>query len=290
MMSYAVVTPVRNEVENLRRLAACLAEQTVRPLVWLVVDSGSDDETPDVAEELAAKHEWVETLRSDGPGGPTRAYAVVRAFQAGVQALGRRTQIVIKVDADVSVDADYFERLVAAFQADPKLGIASGTCYERTTGEWRQRHVTGDHVWGASRAYRLACWDEVSPLEERLGWDGIDEMKATLRGWRTRTLTHLPFYHHRREGEREGARLHTWKTTGDAAYYLGYRPQYLVLRSLNHARRNPAAVAMMAGYLSAALRREPRIADAAVLTYVRDQQSLRNLPRRMREAFGRRAA
>jgi biofilm PGA synthesis N-glycosyltransferase PgaC len=290
MTSYAIVTPARNEADNLRRLAECIAEQTVPPVAWLIVDNGSDDDTPDVADALAEQHEWTETLRSDGSYGATRAYTVVRAFQTGVAALDGRADIVIKVDADVSVDPDYFERLVAAFDADPKLGIASGSCYEQTQGEWRQRHVTGDHVWGASRAYRFACWNDVSPLEERLGWDGIDEMKATLRGWRTRTFTDLPFRHHRREGEREGARLHAWKTTGDAAHYLGYRPEYLVLRSLNSARRDPAAVAMMAGYISAAVRRKPRIDDAGVVAYVREQQSLRRLPLRMREALGRRTA
>jgi biofilm PGA synthesis N-glycosyltransferase PgaC len=286
MTTYAIVTPARNEVENLRRLAECVVRQTALPLLWVIVDNGSDDETLDVAEALAAEHEWIQTLRSDGATGPTRAYAVVRAIHAGVAAIARRAEVLIKIDADISVDDDYFERLVAAFEADPKLGIASGTCYERSQGEWRQRHVTGDHVWGASRAYRLVCWDDVSPLEARLGWDGIDEMKATLRGWRTRTLTDLPFRHHRREGEREGARLHRWKVAGDAAHYLGYRPPYLVLRSLNHARRDPSAVAMMAGYVSAAVRRRPRIDDAGVLAYVREQQSLGTLPLRVREAFG----
>ena len=34
MPSYAVVTPARNEAENLRRLAECLVAQSVPPSAW----------------------------------------------------------------------------------------------------------------------------------------------------------------------------------------------------------------------------------------------------------------
>jgi len=188
----------------------------------------------------------------------TRAYTVVRAFQTGVAALDGRADIVIKVDADVSVDPDYFD--ASSRPSTPTRSSASRAVVLRAdAGRVAQRHVTGDPRVGASRAYRLACWNDVSPPRgaPRLGRHRRDEGDAARLGARA-TFTDLPFRHHRREGEREGARLHAWKTTGDAAHYLGYRPEYLVLRSLNSARRDPAAVAMMAGYVSAAVRRKPR--------------------------------
>jgi glycosyltransferase involved in cell wall biosynthesis len=289
MTEYAVVTPVRNEAENLLRLAQCLAGQSLRPRSWMIVDTGSDDETLQLAADLAAEHDWISSLASLAANGPTRAAAIVRAFHVGVRALADVPDIVVKLDADVSMGSDYFRLLVAAFDGDPQLGLASGTCYERNGAGWHQRHVTGEHVWGASRAYRRECLESVSPLEERLGWDGVDEIKAALRGWRTRTLLDLPFYHHRREGEREGRRARAWTTVGDASHYLGYRPDYLVLRALNYARRDPTALAMISGYLGAALRGVPRCPDTEVRSFVRRQQSLRQLPLRMREALGKRA-
>jgi hypothetical protein len=47
---------------------------------------------------------------------------------------------------------------------------------------------------------------------------------------------------------------------------------------------------MLWGYAQAAAAGEPRCADDAVRGYVRRQQSLRRLPLRAREAFGRRTA
>jgi glycosyltransferase involved in cell wall biosynthesis len=285
--AYSIVTPVRNETENLRRLAESLSAQTLRPNAWMIVDTGSDDGTPTVIAELMRELDWIATCTSTVGESPTRAHAIVHGFNVGVIELGVLPEVVVKLDADISMEADYFERLVAEFSADEQLGIASGTCYERDQGEWTQRHVTGDHVWGATRAYRRLCLEDVSPLEERLGWDGIDEIKAALRGWRTRTFLDLPFFHHRREGERED---NAWRMVGDACHYLGYRIDYLLLRALNNARRDRAALAMVGGYTRAALRRAERCPDEEVRSFVRRQQSLRQLPRRMREVRGRRAA
>ncbi len=45
-LSYALVTPTRNEARDLPRLAGCLHAQTVAPRAWVIVDTGSDDDTP----------------------------------------------------------------------------------------------------------------------------------------------------------------------------------------------------------------------------------------------------
>ena len=58
-LTYAVVTPARNEAENLKRLAAALAAQTRKPKVWAVVEDGSTDGTWGLLTELATRHEWL---------------------------------------------------------------------------------------------------------------------------------------------------------------------------------------------------------------------------------------
>lgn len=288
-LSYAVVTPARNEADNLRRLAGSLASQTQRPSTWLIVDNGSSDDTPEVARDLGAAEAWIRTADVPGETVATRGGPVARAFAAGVELLPEQPDVVIKVDADISVEPDYFERLLGRFAADPRLGIAGGTCYELEEGEWVPRHTTGDRVRGASRAYRWACFQDVLPLENRPGWDGIDELKATARGWKTQTFADLAFRHHRAVGDRDQSRWRRLYEVGRAAHFTGYRPSYLVLRSLFKARKELAALALIGGYATAAARREPRSDDHAARSYLRRQQSLRRLPVRAREALGRRA-
>jgi glycosyltransferase involved in cell wall biosynthesis len=291
-LSYAVVTPVRNEAVNLRRLCAALAAQTVLPSAWVVVDTGSTDDTLQLVEDLAAEHGWIRPARLEGAADLARGGPIARAFELGYELVrDDAPDVVVKLDADTSFEAGYFERLLSEFSADATLGMASGTCHELERGVWRERHVTGSTVWGASRCYRTGCLEDVLPLEQRMGWDGVDEFRANARGWRTATFKDLPFHHHRREGERDGARHRARLAQGRAARYIGYRFWYLLLRSLWHARREPAALAMIWGYLRAARAREPRLADPEATSYLRRQQSLRRLPRRAAEAVGiRRAA
>ena len=286
-LSYAVVTPVRDEAENLRRLGEALATQTIAPRAWVIVDTGSSDATLDVAKELGHALSWATTTEISENGGNVRGGPIVRAFQTGIESLASRPNLIAKVDADISFADDYFARLIEAFAVRASLGIASGTCYEREEGVWRPRYGTGLSVWGAARAYRATCLDDVLPLEQRIGWDGIDVLRANARGWETRIVDDLPFRHHRAEGIRDGARHRAWAAQGSAAHYMGYRPSYLLARTVHRALREPAALAMLTAFAAAGLRREPRCTDTAVRASLREQQRLRHLPLRLREARGR---
>jgi glycosyltransferase involved in cell wall biosynthesis len=284
-----VVTPARDEAANLPRLASCLAGQTCPPMTWVIVENGSSDGTLELARDLSAEHAWVRVISLPGSSSADRGAPVVRALNAGIGALTEPPEVFVNVDADTSMEPDYFERLLAKFRADPSLGIASGSAYELRRGTWEQRYVTGSTVWGASRAYRWECLHDVLPFEERVAWDGVDEFKANARGWRTVAFEELPFRHHRREGERDGTPWRARRNQGQAAYYLGYRPWYLVLRALWHTRREAAALGLIFGYAQAAWRHEPTNSDARARAYLRRQQSIRNLPRRLLEATGRRS-
>jgi biofilm PGA synthesis N-glycosyltransferase PgaC len=287
-LSYAAVTPAWNEGANLRRLAECVAEQTLLPRRWVIVDDGSTDDTGVVARRIMRELDFATVVELPVTEPTTiRGGPIVAAFHAGLAALTPGADVVVKLDADVSFQADFFERLVRAFEQDSALGIASGTCYEQdSAGVWRPQYTARDHVRGATRAYRAACLESVLPLEERMGWDGIDELKAQVAGWRTASLRELPFHHHRPLGARERAWT-KWVGQGDMAHYMGYRFGYLLARTGFRSLREPAAAGMLWGYVAAAARRHQRYADPEVLGHLRRQQSLRALPQRAREVLGR---
>lgn len=285
-LGYALVTPARNEEENLVRLADCVVAQVLQPQAWVIVDNGSTDRTRDRAESLAARHTWIRLRDAPGESEQIRGAPIVRAMLTGFEAVEPWPDVVVKLDADVSFGPDHFARLLAAFAADSRLGIASSLCLEQEGGEWRATYSTRSHARGAVRAYRRECLADVMPLEERLGWDGIDELKAAVRGWRTATISDVVFFHHRKVGEREAAYAR-WRRQGETAHYMGYRPSYLLVRALYRALHEPSALAMVHGYWSAALRRAPRYGDREVRDWLRREQSLRRLPRRASEALGR---
>lgn len=287
-LRYALVTPVRDDAANLERLAASVEAQTLRPARWLIVDNGSVDTTRELAARLEGQLPFVHFLALPLDLAAERGGPIVRAFQAGLDALDDAPDVIVKLDADVSFGPDHFEHLLREFADHERLGIASGSAWELVDGVWEQQHMTGDSVWGAARAYRRSCLEDVLPLEERMGWDGIDALKAAVAGWETRTILDLPFFHHRPEGLRDGRRA-AWRALGRCAYFMGYRPSYQLVRTAYHVRRDPAAVGLLTGYLSALVARETRCSDPAAIAYLREKQRLRSLLARRREALGIRA-
>ena len=282
-LTYAVVTPARDELENLARLAESMSSQTQLPTWWVIVDDGSEDGTVELGERLVAEHDWI-ILRTPEPATDGQLAAGRRegrdllAFRRGAEALPGPVDVIVKVDADTSFDPDYFATLISRFVEQPDLGIAGGSCYEQEDGEWVRKKVAGTHPRGASRAYRWPCFAESNKLEPKMGWDGLDEVQASLLGYRTAIFTDFGFRHHRLTGGRERDRVRASSVLGHASYYMGYRPSYLVLRALYRTRREgPLALAMVWGYAAAAARRTPRCPEPGVVRHLRDQQRLRVL-------------
>jgi biofilm PGA synthesis N-glycosyltransferase PgaC len=280
---YALVTPARNEARNLTRLAEAVEAQTLAPAAWVIVDDASDDGTPELLASLASRLPWVHVVATGGRAAELesgrRQGRALDSFRTGVHALAEPVEVVVKVDADTSFDADYFERIVERFREQPDLGIAGGACYELEDGEWRRRRVSRTHPRGASRAYRWECLEHVLTLDSRMGWDGLDEVRARLHGYRSETILELGFRHHRATGGRERSPLRHNTAQGRAAWYMGYRPSYLLMRTLYRLVRDPTAVGMVWGYLAAAARREGRYPERDVVRSLRDEQRLRTVLR-----------
>ena len=147
--TYALISPVRDENENLERLAASVSAQTTLPEAWLIVDNGSRDGTLELAQELAVEHPWIRVLSVPGDATARPGQPIVRAFHAGVAALEHLPDVIVKLDADVSMEPDHFAHLLDEFSADPTLGIAGGLCLECVDGKWTPVHTTIGHVRGS---------------------------------------------------------------------------------------------------------------------------------------------
>jgi glycosyltransferase involved in cell wall biosynthesis len=267
-------------------LANALLGQTTPFSRWVIVDNGSSDRTLDVARWLEIRDERIEVIVNPGQAEPTRGAPIAHALQAGFARLSDTPpDIVVAVDADVSLAPGFFELLLGRFALDHQLGIASGAREEEHRHRWVTQRVTGTSVEAQCRAYRWPCLQAVLPFDDHMAWDSVDEVKANLNGWRTEAFPEPKFRHNRRIGARDRARIDAWTAAGAAGYYLGYRPSYLLLRSLYRALRDPAAVAMLRGYLDGVRKHGPQAEDA-VRAYVANQQRARRVPSRIREALG----
>lgn len=283
--THLVVTPARNEAENLRRLASCLIEQKWPPHAWIVVDNGSTDGTAEIVRELGCAHRWIRLVSIESDANPARGRSSVRAFNAGVLEAPELPDLITGLDADVSFGSDYFDRLRREFERSPRLGIAAGVCYEPSGEVWEPVSVTYPNIRGAAFTCRRECLAQLLPLEERLSWEGIAVVRANIRGWETATFPDLKYFHHRPTRARDASRFAGFAEEGESAYYMWYRPSYMVVRTLYRAigLRDPAAAGLAWGFARSALNRRSRHLEPGFREFVRANQAPSNWLSRARE-------
>jgi biofilm PGA synthesis N-glycosyltransferase PgaC len=216
---YVVISPAKDEQDYLEKTINSMVAQTVKPIRWVIVDDGSHDRTAEIAGSYAARFPWIsiERIHSDPVRNP--GPAVVVAFNAGLKTLaGVDYDFLVKLDVDLILPPDYFEALLARFENDEKLGIASGVYLEYWNKRWVAITMPPYHAAGASKVMRRQCFEQIEGYCPDIGWDSVDEIRARARGWNTRHFTDLTFQHLRQEGRGTGLLRNSMKL--GVAYFL----------------------------------------------------------------------
>ncbi len=280
-----VISPVRNEAAHLEVVADAVARQTRKPDLWVIVDDGSTDGTPEILAGLAERIDFVEVV---GPADVARAptppvkdrlatAAAPRTFNRGLNSVAWRSFThVAKLDGDIELPLDYFERLLAEFERDPGLGLAGGVWAEpdpRGGGErWKVQPIPLEHhVMGSLKCYSLECFQAIGGMRERLGWDTIDQTYARMRGFRTRSFPGLVARHHRPWGSADGT-LRGRARHGQCAYIVHFPLPWVTLRAFKVARARPrglSGAAFLYGYVRSSVQRVPRVEDREFRSFVR---------------------
>lgn len=288
--NYVVITPVRNEAAFISRTIASMIAQTVRPAQWVIVDDGSTDNTADTVCAQIAGHPWIRLVQRPDRGFRQRGGGVIEAFNEGYNVLTIIDyQFIVKLDGDVSFAPDYFERLLAQFAAQDRLGIAGGTCYVQDGTSWRPEEVDLTHVRGATKMYRRVCFEAIGGLVAHLGWDGVDEWQARTRGWKVQSFLDIPLYHYRPTGAVKGF-IRGRIEQGRGAYYMGYHPLFVLARSVRRMGDRPlvlGGLGLLWGYVSDWLYRREQVNDPVLIHFLRQNQLQRLGLARARSAGGR---
>lgn len=292
-MRIAVVVPFLDEARYLPELLASLAAQERRADVVALVDDGSTDGSRELAAAFAATHpDAVVLARPSRPPARDRLAggAAVRAFAWGVEQLDGGWDVVAKVDADLRLNPRLLATIERELLADPALGMA-GTYLSAPAGDGtvQRQRCRPEHVEGETKFYRRACFEQIAPLPAMLGWDTIDEVRARLRGWRTRSFA-VPggdSLHLREMGGHDGV-LRGLRRRGTCAWAYGEHPLHVLAVGVQRLRDRPrfaGGASYVLGWALAGLRRMPR-AEREVRSEVR-RDGLRRLGRRALTLGGR---
>jgi glycosyltransferase involved in cell wall biosynthesis len=284
-VSYAIVSPVKDEASHLALTAASIRSQTRRPDRWVIVDDGSSDGTRELAETLAREEPWIIAIDSGAGGDRSRGGRVVRAFERGCADLPGGHEFVTKLDGDVELPPDYFERVADTFERDRRAGIVGGRVLVPEGAGWVPDRVGRHTVHGAIKSYRTACLADIGGLRPSMGWDGIDEYAAKARGWKVIPLDGIEVRHHRKRGSKQRW-WHARLEEGRGVHYMGYRPSFVVVRAGYRmlVEKPPllGGAALFAGWLHAAAKRRPVVDDPLAVAALRAEQRARLRGRRVK--------
>lgn len=280
---YVVISPVRDEAQHLETTIGSMVQQTVRPAQWILVNDGSTDGTAEIIRRYCSQHSWItgvhlqerRSLQVSGRGNRACLAKEIEAFYSGYERIAVPDWAYLaKIDGDVGFQPDYFERCFAKFEAEPGLGIGGGDICNLVEGKLAPEPTPNFHVRGATKIYRRACWESIGGVVRAAAWDTLDEVKANMKGWASRTFVDLRVVHYRPTGAANGA----WKNAvknGMWSYVAGYHPLYMTARCIRQLFRTPyflGSIGLMWGYVQGHLQRIPRSADRALIVYLRDQQ------------------
>lgn len=283
-IKYIIITPVRDEARYIEKTIASVTCQTVLPSQWIIVDDGSTDGTGEILDMHALQVSWIKVVHRRDRGYRAAGGGVMEAFYAGYSILNDDSwDFIVKLDGDLSFAHDYFEQCFKIFEAEKKLGIGGGTICRLINGHLKV-DSEGDpqfHVRGATKIYRRDCWEKIKPLIKAPGWDTIDEVRANLYGWSTRTFNDLKLIQHKLTGGADGSWRNSFKN-GRANYITGYHPIFMLAKCVKRALYKPIllqSMALLAGFCSGYFKRIPRVTDAEAIRYLRQQQIRRLLMR-----------
>ncbi len=62
---YIVISPVKDEERHVETTIRAVLNQTLRPALWVIVDDGSQDKTPEIVGRYASQLQWIHLLRLD---------------------------------------------------------------------------------------------------------------------------------------------------------------------------------------------------------------------------------
>lgn len=279
-MSYLLISPCRNESNYMRLTLDSVIAQTVQPSLWVIVDDGSTDATPEILAEYAAKHSFIKVVTRENRGHRSVGPGVIEAFYYGYDQVDTsQFDFICKFDLDLDLPTGYFEILIQRMLEEPRLGTCSGKAYfkDKSTGQLVSEKCGDEMSVGMTKFYRRTCFEDIGGFVREVMWDGIDCHKCRQLGWLAVSWDEpeLRFIHLRPMGSSQQGIFTGRMRHGFGQYFMGTGIIYMFASSVFRMLHPPyflGGFAMLWGYLKSLLQRKKRFSDDELVRFIRNYQ------------------
>ncbi|WP_109299537.1 glycosyltransferase family 2 protein [Aquimarina sp. AU474] len=220
-MNIYIVIAAHNEERFIAKTLTSLASQTLLPKKIIVVNDNSTDDTENIVTKFCSEFDFISQVKTNSSKDHMPGSKVIRAFSKGLSVLDSEFDIICKFDADLIFPSNYLEKIVYHFNENPNVGMTGGFCYIEKNQDWILENLTNkDHIRGALKAYRKACFLDINGLKPAMGWDTVDELLAQYHNWEIKTDTSLHVKHLKPTGQKYNVKARYKQ--GEAFYRMRY--------------------------------------------------------------------
>jgi len=283
---YILITPVKNEENNLSQTINSLLHQDVKPKLWVIVDDNSDDGTPEIIQRYSDKISWIAGIKSERKNTEYDAsMGYSKVVRVGIN-YAKKTADTQKIeynyigilDGDITLNKDYFKILMQEADEIEKCGIISGLLHEKT-----KKDPENGIPRGGARLYNKKCLEEIGVFPITTSPDTVTGIKAVNREWKLVKTGNASGLQLRPQAGKKGL-LHGYKKTGEGDYYLGYHPVNIFLAGIYLCFKFPfyTGLALLYGYFSSFILRKKQTDDKEIKEYF-GEQKFRNLKNKLRK-------
>jgi len=278
---YLIITPAFNEGKYIENTIKSVLSQTCKPIVWIIVDDGSMDNTANIVQLYAKEYDWIKYVFSSKIAGQSYYASNVYAIQEGLKHASHIDYDFIAIlDADISLPHDYYATLLSRMTKDGKLGIASGVYVDRI-GENKFRKILNDRrsTPKALMVFRKQSFDDIGGFIAMKygGEDTIACFTARMKGWKTWSFPDIQVIHNKPVGTGHSkSMLKIRFRQGFGEYFIATHPLFMLVKSLRRCiKEKPyifGGLARLWGFIYAHFIGESRQIPKELIKYIRKEQ------------------
>jgi poly-beta-1,6-N-acetyl-D-glucosamine synthase len=187
--------------------------------------------------------------------------------------------VIGNLDADITMDGEYFDFLLKKLADNPELGVA-GTPYREGQRQYDYRFTSIEHVSGACQLFRRKCFEEIGgyvPIEIG-GIDLVAQLTARMKGWQTRSFAEKSSIHHRKIGTAKRSVMAASFKGGHGDYMLGMHPMWEIFRCIYQMSKPPVVVGgslRLSGFFWGVVTRVEKVVPPDLVRFRRAEQMRR---------------
>ncbi len=273
---YVLITAARNEEALIENTIKCVINQTIKPVLWIIVSDDSTDRTDEIVKSYTNKYDFITLIRNKKTDNRNFA-SKVYALNLALEHVNVEYDFIGILDADITFDSNYYKMILDEFEKDPKLGLAGGEFYDIIDGKKHRVIKSSMSVRGGIQLFRKECFKQIgkfTPLKNG-GEDVITEVTARMNGWKVKSFDHLMLEHHRVTGTGGWSVYEAKFKEGILAHSMGYHPAFQIFKSLHRIIDKPyviSGVLLFAGYIWAIISGNKRKVSKDFIKFIRKEQ------------------